>query len=456
MKSRAVILFVLSMALAERADAGRLPPPTLESSITDLLAAIQLHRAMLCPGGPRACGSDRDARRADRLLFGAEKVFTVASRLVADGKIAVAVIKGAGGARKIEIAGPLAGSGVNGRLDTFVETAFSSAEDAQADVIATLGELCSAFRTKLEKKQSKADQLLAVAATLRSDGQRSLALKFVGKAIKLYERLEKRADRLATRPCPPPKCGRGCPTEHSTFEPGGTNCVDLAPIPPGMRLCYDTVIDASDLGATLELRGPICYQFGFAPGGRIALDGSLDPGGAFEPLDVSGTIQTTACNDSLGFARVSKVVQSIVLRSPELGRAKLTSNVNACPPTMTLLGGLLPVPPSAQGFCEGDAITEDGVFIKASVSGVGSERSNNFVRHDVTGIEAVDVPVGSFMAARVETTIRTEARIGGRLETANFSLTSWLASEVGAVRVIVREEGATIVTMELIEVTPAE
>jgi hypothetical protein len=421
--------------------AGELVPPI--PALDGLQEAIRtrIGEVESCPDGAEGCLDARREKQVLKLLVKADLVLASARERFAGGERVAGVLGSAAAARLIEKAAPDAGLLVVQRLDGLTASSLDLGDEAREDLEEALADLCEAFRARLAKNQANADEALASAELAAESDDFDASLKSLGKALKLYEGLLRSAERLLPRPCPPPR--GNCPSSGFTPAPEGAPCLDIAPVAPGSRLCYDVVV--SILG--VEADGNVCYNF--ESPSSMAVDGHLDILGA--DVDLFGTLTVKACNDANGFARVSSMSQNLTFNSVETGRVRAKASLKAKPATLTLLGSLLPVPPSALKLCEGDTVVETDVVVSGSVSGFGGSRSSYEATHEVVAIADVTVPAGTFRAAQIRSVVSGEEVIDGELVQSDFTIDTWIAPEVGQVKVEVT--GSATIRMTLEEAT---
>jgi len=296
-------------------------------------------------------------------------------------------------------------------------------------------QLCSSVRSAALKKFVKPEVELQRAQALLSGGAWSLGLKSLSKAEKGLDSGERTTLAQAARCRPKPCVGGG----YVAFTPGppGNPSLTLIPIDKGTNACFQ-------IDGLLELAGTICFAFQSLS--RFAFAGDL--ASSDETVSLNGTSTLTSCTDSAGWVRVSKVALSLSARSPELGSGRGRASFSAMPPTVSFLGSLLPVPPGALELRVGDVMEEPQVHLAARVISLSASATCS-ARHEVVAIEPVSVLAGVFTAARVDSTVSCDAVVDGEIESSVLTATTWLASEVGQVRVEVEEDGSPLIALEL-------
>lgn len=310
-----------------------------------------------------------------------------------------------------------------GGLEPLVRALVDAAEACVTPLEAGLGGkldgLCSSQQAPIETSKTRADTSLAAARVLHDAGQWSPALKEYAKLVKSYADLGKRADGAQPR-CRP----RACTTsDFVDFQAGAGECRTLVAPDKGTELCYHVVEPDVD--------GSFCFDYTGLDRGAFACSIVFE-GSA---CTCNGNFSTSSCTDSEGWIRVSQVNQSLSLRCPDLGpgTARGSASLRLAPPSVSFFGALLPVPPAALELCVGDQMLEDAVALVGQFFGsrVTGECAST---HRVVALEMVDVPAGVIPAVRIESDDVCETIQEGQAVTDTSTVTTWVASRIGFVR----------------------
>jgi hypothetical protein len=139
--------------------------------------------------------------------------------------------------------------------------------------------------------------------------------------------------------------------------------------------------------------------------------------------------------------RIASDADSLLVRSPSAVERRVAL-LRAVPAPVTSLASLFPVAPIGRTPRVGDRITQSDVAVRGLILPGGATDLRCDFSHEVAALETAVVPAGSFESVRIE----SSARCGGQ---DRFQMTSWLASEVGTVRLQVRSGSVTSVELAL-------
>jgi hypothetical protein len=329
---------------------------------------------------------------------------------------------------------------VTGDLAAWVQELAGASDEAaavEADFLdELLLDLCSSVRTAARKAKVRPDASLTRAREQVNAQLWSAALRSYSSALGSYASTIQSAQNGLAR-CRP----RPCRTDDFvSFVPGLPQNPALGLVPPdrGTRLCYSDAV----LG---ETEGTVCV--GFTGLTTLTIDGEISSPDLGGTARLSGRASVTSCTDSRGWVRIERSTQSLTLRAN--GRtARLPISFSCRPPTVSFLSVLLPSPPSALEMRVGDRMSEPALQCVLRVLNIPA-RADCTAFHEVAAIEDVTVPAGTFEAVRIDSDIVCETEVDGFTETTSQQTSTWLASELGQVKVEVREDGNTLVDLEL-------
>jgi hypothetical protein len=418
---------------------GAEPPPLLcpdGSPLGPLAQELDDLREALSPrpgpcessAPPTACSESRTCAQAVSRL---EAAFGAAC----EGEAARGLSQAAQAVAQLERGRAISSLAQLGAVESLVEAAEELVADRREDVDDALGRLCTSARSRVAQSLRRAEQAVSQAQAYADRDALGSALRSLASAASGFDSAEKTAASNASR-CRPRAC-----RSNQTFalEPGLASNESLELVPPDRGLVAAYRISGDDVASGGAVGGRLRLAWSSLTQARVQAEISAPLGS----VGWTGSFSTSACLDPQGWYRLAKVSESLRFAPPARGSAG--GGVSFAPGAVSVAPvGLVPVVPRAVAVRVGDRVEEPSLQVGGRVAG-GTVRDACQESHRVVAIEDVQVPAGTFEAARVESSFHCASGL-------HLDSVAWLASGVGFARAELRDEDtSTLFELECFE-----